>query len=86
VALKKYCCGRSPVSKISDNEDTTAPLWYSGVLSVKNPVGEPIPELRQPPEEGSKDRSSVNRQDSRDVLPHNPGGANSASKCKELEG
>jgi hypothetical protein len=59
VALKKYRCGTSPVSKISDNEDATAPLWYSEVLSVKNPVGEPIPEFRQPPEEGAKVPSSI---------------------------
>jgi hypothetical protein len=45
VVLKKNRCGTSPVSKISDNEDATAPLWYSGVLSVNNSVGEPIPEF-----------------------------------------
>jgi hypothetical protein len=54
VTLKKYRCGTSPVSKISDNEDATAALWYSEILSVKNPVGEPIPELPQASEEGSK--------------------------------
>ena len=59
VALKKYRCGTSPVSKMSDNEHATAPLWNSEVLSVKNPVGEPIPELPQPSEEGSKHPSSV---------------------------
>jgi hypothetical protein len=41
VALKKYRCGTSPVSKISDNEDATAALWNSKVLSVKHSVGEP---------------------------------------------
>jgi|SRR5690606_34311720 len=59
VALKKNRCGTSPVSKISDNEHTTAPLWNSEVLSVKNSVGEPIPEFAQHPEEGSKVPSSV---------------------------
>ncbi|WP_297846278.1 hypothetical protein [Pseudomonas sp.] len=54
MALKKYRCGTSPVSKISDNEDATAALGYSEVLSVKNSVGDPIPELPQDPEEGSK--------------------------------
>ena len=57
--LKKYRCGRSPVSKISDNEHTAAPLWHSEMLSVKNPVGEPIPEFCQPSEEGSKILSAV---------------------------
>ena len=59
VALKKYRCGSAPVSKTSDNEDATAPLWNSEVLSVKNPVSEPIPELPQEPEEGAKIPSSV---------------------------
>jgi hypothetical protein len=45
VALKKNRRGTSPVSKISDNEDATAALWNSSVLSVKNSVGEPIPEF-----------------------------------------
>jgi len=54
VELKKNLCGRSPVSKISDNEDATAALWNSKVLSFKNSVCEPIPELCQPSEEGSK--------------------------------
>jgi hypothetical protein len=59
VALKKYRCCTSPVSKTSDNEHAAASLWNSGVLSVKNPVGEPIPELPQEPEEGAKIPSSV---------------------------
>jgi hypothetical protein len=74
VALKKYRCGTSPVSKTSDNEHTTAPLWNSGVLSVKNPVGEPIPEFCQTPEEGTKSPCSI-RQDTGDVLPNQPAGA-----------
>ena len=45
LALKKNRRGTSPVSKMSDKEDATAPLWYSGVLSVVNSVGEPIPEF-----------------------------------------
>src|SRR5579872_6423491 len=54
VALKKNRCGISPVSKMSDNEDTTASLGYSKVSSVQNPVGPPVPELSQRPEEGTK--------------------------------
>ena len=59
VALKKYRGGISPVSKISDNEDATAPLWNSEELSVKHSVGEPIPEFDQPPENGTKVPSAV---------------------------
>jgi hypothetical protein len=59
VALKKYRGGTSVVSKTSNNEDATAPLGYSKVLSVKNAVGEPIPEFAQHPEEGAKVPSSV---------------------------
>jgi hypothetical protein len=75
VLLKKNRCGTSPISKTSDNEHTTASLWYSKVLSVKNSVGEPIPELAQHPEEGSKIPSSVTGQDAGDVLPYQPFGA-----------
>src|SRR3954471_4306206 len=70
-ALKKNRCGTSPVSKTSDNEHATAPLWNSEVLSVKNSVGEPIPEFRQPSEEGTKSSCSI-RQDAGDVLPNHP--------------
>jgi hypothetical protein len=59
LALKKYRCGTSPVTKISDNEDAAAALGNSEVLSVKNSVGEPIPELPQLPEKDSKRPSAV---------------------------
>jgi len=58
-ALKKNRCGTSPVSKISDNEHTRPSLGQTEVLSVKNPVCEPIPEFCQPSEEGSKRPSFV---------------------------
>jgi hypothetical protein len=54
VLLKKNRCGTSPVSKVSDNEHTAAALGHSEVLSVKNSVGEPIPEFDQAPENGTK--------------------------------
>ncbi len=82
VALKKNRCGTSPVSKMSDNEHATAPLWNSEVLSVKNSVGEPIPELPQPSEQGSKVPASVTRQDAGHVLPNQPAGPESVSNCK----
>jgi hypothetical protein len=58
VLLKKNRCGTSPVSKVSDNEHTAAALGHSEVLSVKNSVGEPIPEFDQAPENGTKVPSS----------------------------
>jgi hypothetical protein len=45
VVLKEYRCGTSPVSKISDNEDASAPLWNSEILSVKHSPGDTIPEF-----------------------------------------
>jgi len=39
---------------MSDNEDATASLRDSEVLSVEHSVGEPIPEFSQRPEEGAK--------------------------------
>jgi SET domain-containing protein len=41
-ALKKNRGGTAPVSNISDNEDATAPLWNSSVLSVKNSPRHPV--------------------------------------------
>lgn len=66
LALKKHRCGTSPVSKTSDNEHTLPSLGdgasvavHSDKLSVKNSVGEPIPEEAQEPEEGTKVPSSA---------------------------
>src|SRR6185437_14467076 len=86
VELSQYRCGNSPVSSMSDNEDTAAALGYSEKLSVQNPVGDPIPALDQHPEEGSKRPSSVNGQDTGDVLPHQPSGPDSISKSSKLDG
>src|SRR5262245_1411379 len=85
LAFKKYCSGTSPVSKISDNEHAAAALWNSEVLSVKNSVGEPIPEFCQPSEYGSKRSSGIDGQDTGDVLPYHPSGPQSASKSKVLK-
>jgi hypothetical protein len=71
---------------MSDNEDATTPLGYSEMLSVKNSVGDPIPAFDQHPEEGSKRPSSVNRQNARDVLPHQPSGPEPISKSSKLNG
>ena len=60
------------VTKMRDNEDSTASLGNSEVLSVQHSVGPPIPEFSQRPEEGSKIPSSVRRQDTGDVFPDQP--------------
>ena len=39
---------------------------------VKNPVGEPVPAVSHFPEDGSKDPSAFNRQDTWDVFPDEP--------------
>jgi hypothetical protein len=83
--LKKYRCGTSPVSKMSDNEHTAASLWHSEMLSVKNPVGEPIPAFRQAAEEGAKRPSSVDGQNAGDILPNQPAGAKPLSQPYKLK-
>jgi hypothetical protein len=85
VALKKNRCGTSPVSKVSNNEHTTAALGHSEVLSVKHSVGPPIPEFDHAPKYGTKVPSSVAGQDPGDVLPNHPSGPLSVSKPKKLK-
>jgi hypothetical protein len=71
---------------MSDNEHAAPSLGNSEELSVKNPVGEPVPEFPQESKDGSKRPSSVIRQDAGDVLPHHPAGAKASSQGKELKG
>src|SRR5690606_32250379 len=89
LAVKKYRCGRSPVSKISDNEHTAPSLWDSSreaacshELSVKDSVGPPIPEFAQATEEGTKIPSLVARQDAGHILPDHPAGPIAVSNGK----
>ena len=56
--LKKNLGGTS-VSKMSDNEHSTASLGDSEVASVQHSVGPPIPEIAQRPEDVSHVPSSV---------------------------
>jgi hypothetical protein len=86
LALKKYRCGTSPVSKMSDNEQALAPLGNPEVLSVQDSPGVPIPEFFQPSEEGSKVPSAARRQDTGDVLPDHPLGPQVTSNSKKLKG
>jgi hypothetical protein len=91
--LKKNRRGTAEVStSTSDNEDTLPSLGdgtrvavHSGVLSVQDPVGPPIPEVFQPPKEGTKSPSSVLRQDTGDVFPNDPLRAKCASQSEELQ-
>jgi hypothetical protein len=84
--LKKNRGGNVPTSKTCDNEDATTALGYSEVLSVQDPVGPPIPELFQLPQEGTEVPSSVRRQDARDILPDDPAGTEFVSESKKGEG
>jgi len=52
--------------------DGTRVTVHSTPLSVQHSVGEPIPEVRQPPEEGSERPSSVRGQDTGHVFPDDP--------------
>jgi hypothetical protein len=85
-ALKKYRCGTTPVSKMSDNEDATAPLGHSEELSVQHSPGATIPEFRQCPDDGAKVPPAVRRQNTGDVLPDDPARPQSASKPAKLDG
>lgn len=58
-ALKKYRCGRSPVSKMSDNEDSATALGDSEVLSVKDAPRQTKPDVGQRPDECPEVPSSV---------------------------
>src|ERR1039457_733411 len=71
---------------MSDNKDAAPSLGYSEVLSVHDSPRDAIPEFDQHPEEGSKRPSVVNRQDTGDVLPHQPSGPESISKSSKLDG
>jgi hypothetical protein len=51
--LKQYFCRSGRVSKTSDNDDATASLGDSEVLSVQHSVGEAIPAFPQAPEDGT---------------------------------
>jgi hypothetical protein len=71
---------------VADNEHTAATLGDSKPLSVKNAVGEPIPEFAQRPEEGSKIPSFAATEDARHVFPNDPAGLHDSSKPDESEG
>jgi hypothetical protein len=71
-ALKKYRRGTPSISKMSDNEDATAPLGHSEELSVQHSPGATIPEFRQRPDDETKVPSSIRGQNTGDVFPDDP--------------
>ena len=84
--LKEYRSGTARLgSSTSDNEHALPSLGQSEVLSVQHPVGEPIPEFCQRPEEGSQRPSSVRRQDTGDVFPDHPARAKYADQSAEVQ-
>jgi hypothetical protein len=72
LAERKNLGWIGPVSKMSDNEDSTAALRNSCVLRVEGPIGPLVPEFAQRPEEGTKVPSSSRRQNTGDVLSNDP--------------
>jgi hypothetical protein len=86
VGLKKNLCGSTPVSKTRDNEDATATLRDSEVLSIEHSVSEPVAELHQRPEEGTKVPSTIRTEDTWHVFPDDPSGLELISKSKKDEG
>jgi hypothetical protein len=83
--VKKYCCGTTPVSKISDKEDATPSLGHSVIFRVQDPVGPPVPEFCQRPEDGAKRPSSGLTEDPGYIFPEDPLRPKSVSKSHELQ-
>jgi hypothetical protein len=81
--LKKNL-GATDSSKMSDNEHPTASLGDPEVATVQHPVGPPIPEVAQRPEDGSQVPSSVRRQEASDVLDDAPAGTELSQDAVEL--
>jgi hypothetical protein len=72
---------------MSDNEDATAPLWNSEVLSVEDSPGEAVaPAFGQEVEEGSEGSPGISGQDSGDVLPEDPTRTEPYNERNELDG
>ena len=77
---------------MSDNEHTAPSLgngageaMCSTVLSVQHSVGDAIPELRHPPDDGAKRPSSIRRQDTGDIFPKAPADTIFRSDCQKDE-
>lgn len=86
ATAEKYRCGRSPVSKIPDNEHSTASLGDSEILSVQDSVGKMIPAVSQRLGKGTEVDPGVRRQASGNVFPKNPARCNFTSQADKVEG
>jgi len=85
LGLKEYLSRCSPGgSKMSDNDDSTAPLGDSEALSVQHSPGEAIPEVSQRPDDGTHVPSSMRRQEARDVLEDDPTGRELAQEPDDV--
>jgi hypothetical protein len=62
-------------SRMSDNEDTAAPLRHSEVLSVENCPDHAIPAFGERPDNRLEVFAASTREEARDILSDNPGGA-----------
>ncbi|GHD80399.1 hypothetical protein GCM10007394_11710 [Salinibacterium amurskyense] len=83
--LKKYRCGGRRVSKISDDEDSTAALGDPEVSTVKNSPRHAIPELGQRSNDESEISSLVGREETRNVFDNDSFGATLFKKPSKLE-
>lgn len=86
ATAEKYRCGRSPVSKIPDNEHSTASLGDSEILSVQDSVGKMIPAVSQRLGKGTEVDPAVRGQASGNVFPKNPARCNFTSQVDKVEG
>lgn len=84
LELKEYVGGAS-VSKMADNEHTAASLGHSEELRVQYPPRQTVPELVQRGQQASESLPALDRERSRDVLPHEPSRANLANASNVLE-
>jgi hypothetical protein len=84
--LKEYRCGISPVSRISDKEQTVAPLRQSEVLRVQACPRAKIPEFIHRSQEKPDVSSLGGRQESGNILKDEPTGFKSSNNSQGDEG
>ena len=67
LAESEYLLGTS-ASRTCDNEHATASLGDTEVLTIQNPVGPPVAEVGQRPENDSEIPSRIRGEESGDIL------------------
>lgn len=77
--------GSGVVSKISDNEESTASLWDSEVTTVKDTVGERIAAFGQRRENDGEISSGVGREEAGYIFKDEVGGLKSVKGCGEVK-